>query len=327
MLRPTVLRFVPTSTRASRVAASAATPRVTAALAAACLLLLPAGVAAQPAPALTPVPNVAGLAGIVNLQINGNQVTASLDLPGIQADLVIGFEQVVGLSAANLGLSAQLLALTDLTLLGRLPTGGLTNLVGAFPVLLKVQPPAAGGLSFSGDYTIEIHTYNLELLGASPLRLFAAPDGGAFQDITCYMGTGSYRVRGSRGTFSEFLILADLRALDTVIRQKFAAVNALLTTYGGQLPAPLLADLTQRIQQAQAAYQAGAAVTAAQAVAAFGDAVKSQSGTAIPDVWRAGGDLPNVAGQLRAAADTLRFSLGLVPSAPAPAAAPPSPPH
>jgi hypothetical protein len=37
--------------------------------------------------------------------------------------------------------------------------------------------------------------------------------------------------------------------------------------------------------------------------------VKAQSGSAIPDVWRANSTLVNVAGILRASADTLRFSL------------------
>jgi hypothetical protein len=39
------------------------------------------------------------------------------------------------------------------------------------------------------------------------------------------------------------------------------------------------------------------------------DAVKQQSGANIPDVWQASGSLVNVAGALRGAADTLKFSL------------------
>jgi hypothetical protein len=41
----------------------------------------------------------------------------------------------------------------------------------------------------------------------------------------------------------------------------------------------------------------------------LGDAVKENSGTSIPNVWRTHGDRPNIAGLLRAAADTLKFSL------------------
>jgi hypothetical protein len=45
------------------------------------------------------------------------------------------------------------------------------------------------------------------------------------------------------------------------------------------------------------------------AVAAFGEEVRKQSGAAIPNVWRANGGPTNVAGILRSAADTLKYSL------------------
>ncbi|MBV8202069.1 MAG: hypothetical protein JOZ15_15725, partial [Acidobacteria bacterium] len=70
--------------------------------------------------------------GIGNLTISGNQVTATLDLPGISADLTLTFEQAVGLTAGNLGLSAQLVNPQDPNLLSRLPAGGLVTLPGAF---------------------------------------------------------------------------------------------------------------------------------------------------------------------------------------------------
>jgi hypothetical protein len=262
--------------------------------------------------------------GIGNLVISGNQVTAAIDLPGISADLTITFEQVVGLSGANLGLSAQLLNPLDAAysgLLARLPaTGGLPalpaiTLPAAFPVLVRVQPPAGGGLSFSGIQSFEIHTHNLELTASCPLRLFSAPAGGAFDDITTSMGIGSYRVRGSGGGFSEFVIFADTRPVGSVVNHKFDALANLLSTYGGAIPAPLLDDLTHQLQAARAYHQAGDNVNAAKAVAGFADTVRRNSGTAIPDVWRASGDLPNVAGRLRAAAGTLSFSLSLAPAA------------
>jgi hypothetical protein len=262
--------------------------------------------------------------GISNLVISGNQVTATLDLPGISADLTLTFEQVVGLSAANLGLSAQLVNPADsgyAALLARFPApaaqlaaSGLATLPAAFPVLVRVQPPASGGLSFSGIQALEIHTHNLDLTANCPLRLFSAPAGGAFHDITSTMGIGSYRVRGSGGSFSEFVIVADTRPLATVVNLKFDALGNLLSTYGDAIPAPLLSDLTHQLQAARAFYQAGDNVNAANAVAGFADTVRRNSGTAIPDVWRASGDLPNVAGRLRAAAGTLSFSLSLAPA-------------
>jgi hypothetical protein len=275
-----------------------------------CVLLSAAAVSAQ---------------GISNLTISGNEVSASLDLPGITADLTLSFEQAVGLTAANLGLSAQLVNPLDPSLLTRLPAGGLVTVPGASPVLVRVQPPASGGLSFSGVYTLGLHSHNLGFIANSPLRLYSAPDGGPFEDITGSMGSSSYRVRGTKGSFSDFIIVADLRPQATAINQKFDAVGNLLTAYAGAIPAPLLADLNQQLQAARSFYRGGNNVSAAQAVDGFAATVQRNSGTAIPDVWRASGDLANVAGRLRAAASTLSFSLSLAPAGPGVAAAPGAP--
>jgi hypothetical protein len=257
--------------------------------------------------------SAASAQGLANLSISGNQVTAGIDLPGVSADLTLSFEQAVGLTAANLAMSAQSIDRGDLNLLSRLPAGGLVTIPAAFPVLVRVQPPASGGLSFSGVYTFGLHVHNLELTANCPLRLFSAAAGGPFQDITTDMGTGSYRVRGTKGGFSEFLIVADVRPLATVISQKFDAVGSLLAASSGAIAAALLDNLNQQISAARALFQSGANVDAAKAVDGFAATVQSNSGAAIPDVWRASGDLSNVAGQLRAAAGTLRFSLGLAP--------------
>ena len=254
--------------------------------------------------------------GIGNLTISGNQVTATVDLPGISADLALTFEQSVGLTAANLGLSAQLVDLHDLSLLSRLPSGVLVTLPAAFPVLVRVQPPPSGGLSFGGIYTLDLHTHNLQLTANCPLRLFSAPDGGPFDDITVNMGTGSYRVRGTKGSFSEFVIVADARPPAGVVSQKFDVLSGLLSTYAGAIPGPVLDDLSHQLQTARAYYQAGDTVDAATTVNGFAATVQRNSGTGIPDVWRASGDLPNIAGRLRAAAGTLSFSLSLAPATP-----------
>jgi hypothetical protein len=254
--------------------------------------------------------------GIGNLTITGNQVTATLDLPGVSADLKLTFEQAVGLTASNLGLSAQLVNPSDPNLLSRLPAGGLVTLPGAFPVLVQVQPPASGGLSFSGVYTLDLHTPNLEYAAGCPLRLFSAHDGGTFGDISTSMGAGSYRVRGTSGSFSDFVIVADARLVAGVVSQKFDDLSGLLSTYAGAISAPVLNELGNQLQTARADYQAGDSVDAATAVNGFAATVQSNSGTGIPDVWRASGDLPNVAGRLRAAAGTLSFSLGLAPAGP-----------
>lgn len=254
--------------------------------------------------------SAASAQGISDVQIAGDTLTARIALPGdLSADLTLEFEEVVGLSAANLGLSAE--AVQPMALLSRLPAGGLVTLPGAFPVVLRVEPPASSPLSFSGAYKLSLHTHNLNFTAGCPLRLYTASQGGAFRDITETMGMGSYRVRGGGGTFSEFAIVADGRAVDTVIAAKFAAIDALLDDQGYLIAPAVLSELQQQLSAARASHAAGQTGVAAQQVDGFAATVLENSGAAIPDVWRPTGDLQNLAGRLRAAAASLRFSLNL----------------
>jgi hypothetical protein len=69
------------------------------------------------------------------------------------------------------------------------------------------------------------------------------------------------------------------------------------------------ASLEGRLANARSLYDAGQRLAAIAELVAFSDYVKAQSGTGIPDVWRAHDDRSNVAGVLRAGSDTLQFSL------------------
>jgi hypothetical protein len=247
--------------------------------------------------------------GIVDVVVEGNELRAGISLPGgIAADLTIGFEQVVGLTPENVGLAAGLVSPTDPALLARLTQASIP--VG-FPVLLRIEPPAEGGLSFSGVVSISLHTHNLLFVPNTPLRLFAAPLGGRFEDITESMGMGSYRARGRKGDFSEFLIVADLRPLGTAIQAKLNRLDQLLDENAASLDGAVLAELTALAADIRAAWAAGRTRDAITKTEAFLDAVKRNSGAAIPNVWRSSRDLVNVAGRLRAAGETLRFSLSL----------------
>ena len=240
--------------------------------------------------------------------ISGNELTARIELPGgLAADLTITFESVVGLNANALALTASPLNPKDMSLTSRLPTG--VSLPSGFPVVVKVEPTAASALAFEGVYKLSIHTHNLALGANSPLRLYRSPQGGAFGDMTGFLQAGSVRAGGSGPGFSEFLIAADPRNVDSVINAKFDELGSVLSSNAGVLPEAVAADLQQRFNQARAAYVTGALVTAIEGVTAFGDEVKKQSGGVIPNVWRANGGPTNVAGLLRAAADTLKFSL------------------
>jgi len=246
--------------------------------------------------------------GIVDAQVEGNTLKATVDAGGVaSAELTVRFDNVVGLSADSLGLSVAVINPLDAGLLSRL--GNSVKAVSGFPLLLRIDPPAAGGLSFSGTVTIELYTHNLQYEADTPLRLFSAPTGGAFVDVTSFMGSGSYRTGARKGTFSDFLIVADTRSLDTVVSEKFARVDALLDGYGSQIGGPLLGDLTGLLAAAQTAYETGATVAAIQYVEGFAATVTEHGGNGIPNVWQSSRDLGNVAGELHAAADTLRFSL------------------
>lgn len=248
--------------------------------------------------------------GIVDPVVSGDTLTARIELPGgIAADLTVAFERAVGLTPAGLGLAADLVDVGDLSLLSRLPGG--VSIPSGFPVLLRVEPPSTGGLSFSGIAGVHLHTHNLPYTATSPLRLFKATGGGPFQDVTQEMGMGSYRVQGSSGGFSEWMIVADTRAVDSVIAAKFNKLETLLARHAPEIPPAVHGDLSSQLAAARASYASGALVTAIQEVEAFAATVKANSGAGIPDVWRSGGDLTNVAGTLRAAAGTLRFSLNL----------------
>ena len=260
------------------------------------------------------LPGVAVADGIASLEVDGNQATAEIALPGgLGADLTFTFENVVGLSAASLGLSAEVVnPMTPTTggLAGRLP-GSLVSLPGAFPVLVRVQPEENSPLSFSGVYQLSLHTHNLQFAAGCPLRIFHASAGGPFTDVTSSIGTGSYRGGATGGSFSEFLIVADARPLTGVIAGKFAALESLLAGNASAISPEALSQLDALADGARAAYDQNRLADAIEQLELFTDLVKSASGGAIPDVWRPTGDVTNVAGLLRTAAATLRFSINL----------------
>lgn len=250
---------------------------------------------------------------VLTPKITGNEVTAKIQLAGgVEADLAIAFEQVVGLNASALSLTAALLDPADPSLLSRLPAGGLVSLPAIFPVLVRIEPTASSTLSFSGISKVSLYTHNLTLTANSPLRIFKAPNpSGTFQDMTGFLEMGSVRAGGGTGSYSDFLIVADTRPVDAVITEKFDGLLSALNAHSSAMPAAVAADLQQRLANAHGLYQAGSFAGAISAVASFGEEVKKQSGSAIPDVYRAGSTIVNVAGLLRGGADTLKFSLAV----------------
>jgi Family of unknown function (DUF6689) len=249
-------------------------------------------------------------AGLINLSVSGDDFTAEIDLAGaIDGDLEVSFEDSTNLSTSTLGASVSLLGVLDLLdVASRLPTTSIA-VPTAFPVMLTIEPSTSSGLSFEGVVDIEIYTNDLTYVLGSKLRLFAAPLNGDFVDITQSIAGGSYRVRGSKGEFSEFVIVTDLRSIDTVIDEKLDRLEDALSEFESDIDSTVYATLEDYLDDVETEYDGEDEEAAIDALDDFIDTVESNSGTNIPDEWRAARDLDNVAGILRSIAGTLRFSL------------------
>jgi hypothetical protein len=255
--------------------------------------------AASPAVAQTPV----------SLTISGNQAQGTISLSGdVGADLTIAFESPGGLTPTALEVTATLVDPLDPALLARLPA--LTSIPSAFPVLVTIRPDASSGLTFSSVATVSLHTHNLAYNPLAPQSLLKAHDGGSFLDVTTSDGAGSYRVNGSTGDFSEFLIVADSRAIDAVIVDKFDALQTTLAVNAATMPPLVLMDLQLRLTAARALYLAGALLPAIDSLTTLESDVVVHTGVDIPGVWEAADPaLINVAGLLRSGIESLELSL------------------
>ena len=266
-----------------------------------CVLLLFAALAAWSPPSVAQsLP--------VQVSVSGNTATAIVGDPDVPiADITLVFEDVAGLTPASLGISAQLVDITQPALLARLPAAALTLPQGAFPLLVTIEPPMLGGLRFR-TVRVDVHTHALPYTVGSPLRLFKAPLSGSFSDITDEVAPGSVRARGTTGGFSQFLVLADLRPTSAVVGAKIAALRARVGTLA----------LTERpafnamLDAIEADLAAGNFAGALASVDAFRTRATQRAGVQLPDEWRASRDRDNQAGDLIAGAATLRFSIAFL---------------
>ncbi|UZW62345.1 DUF6689 family protein [Lysobacter enzymogenes] len=291
----------PAATESPPRAARRILPRLAAWVAAAGLLFGSGAAAAQ-----IPLP--------VTVAATGNHAEATVRLPflpgwpgPVVGELLLDFEDASGLSPAALGVSAKTVSLYDPNLIARLPDTDLTTLPGSLPMLVTVQPPLSGGLKFKGSGRVEIHTHWLPYAAGTRLRLFKAPLGGAFYDVTDEIAAGSVRARGTYGGFSQFLILADARPTPLVIASKLQRLRDRVDL----LPAAeqpgfdaLLDDVETALALATPDY--AAALAAADAVRTR---AQTRAGTYIDNEWRATRTHRNDAGELAAGAATLRFSV------------------
>lgn len=245
----------------------------------------------------------------VPLSVDGNVARGTVHVGGLHADLTITFEQATGLTPSALTVTAGLIDPLDPLILSRLDENGPVGIAGGFPVRIRIEPSLASTLTFNGIAEVSLYTAAIDLDLLAPQAFFSAPLGGTFRDITKSVGSGSYRAGGSSGTFSEFLVVLDTRALGSVITGKYDTLDALLASYGSAMPGAVRADLNARLSRSRGAYAGGHVADAISELDGFSEAVRAASGTSIPDEWRAQGGPVNVAGVLRAGADTLRYSL------------------
>lgn len=221
------------------------------------------------------------------------------------ADLELGFDDASGLTAASLGLGAQLVPVTSPALLARLPESGVA-LSPDLPLLITVEPPTLGGLAFQRRVHVEVHTHALAYTAGSRFRLFKAPLGGAFRDITQAVEPGSVRTRGTTGGFSQFLVVLDMRPTDLVVAQKIAWLRDQIAL----LPALEAAPLDAQLDAVELALGDEHYADAIGSIDAMRARVSARAGATIPDQWRATRDVANIAGELLSGLDTLAFSIG-----------------
>lgn len=242
----------------------------------------------------------------VLVDVAGNIATVQVGNPASPiAELTLTFDDVSGLSASSLGVSASLVDVSDPTLLARLPDLRLTRPESSFPLLITIEPPATGGLSFRRSVHVEVHTHALTYALGSPYRLLKAPIGGNFRDITDEIAPGSVRARGTTGGFSQFLVLTDLRKTDDVIVAKLAWLRARV----GGLPADEQPAFNAQLDAVEAGVGSGDFASAIGALDAFRASAVARAGHGLLDEWRATRDADNQAGELIAGAATLTFSV------------------
>lgn len=245
----------------------------------------------------------------VAVEVSGNTANVRIGLAGAPlADLRLDFDDASGLSAAALGISAELVNIGHSGLLARLPDPLAVGIPASLPLLITVEPPLLGGLSFRRQVHVELHTHALAYTAGSRYRLLKAPLGGQFRDITGEVAPGSVRTRGTTGGWSQVLVVLDLRPTDTVVAEKIDYLRTQIAMLSAIEATPLTAELNA-VETAVADQRYAAASTGIDAMRAR---VSARAGTGIPDQWRATRDLNNLAGELQSGLDTLDFSIGFL---------------
>ncbi len=242
----------------------------------------------------------------VTVQAAGDTATVEIKLSNqTLADLTLSFDDATGLSPSSLGVTAEIVNPNATALRARLPDGALNQLTGAFPLLVTIEPPANGGLSFDRTVRVELHTHLLAYTPGSSYRLFKAPLGGAFRDITDEIASGSVRARGTTGGFSQFLVLSDLRETGTVVAGKVEWLRDRIDL----LPPGQQSAFDAYLDTVESSVASGDFSTAIAALDLFRARAASHAGNQLEATWQPGSTQQNHAGELISGAATLKFSV------------------
>ncbi|MEP6511743.1 MAG: DUF6689 family protein [Dokdonella sp.] len=276
------------------------------------------------------------MAGVV-VTISGNQALANISLTNgsgtFTADVTITFDSPSNLTAEELNLTAVLVDPNDPTLLTRLPacTPSCVSVDPAFPMLITVEPVSypwmfrsgfetadtePENLNFLNTYEFEVHTSNLDCsapaAGVScPItayRLFKAPIGGNFDDITDDVLKGSVRARGRGGAFSQFLVVQDTR--DSLSVEQGKSFNLEARIRSASLSNTLRSDLLGQLAQVQVAVLLDQ--NYAQAISYLDQLIfeiQAHAGIDVFNRWSSDHNLVNDAGEMLSLAQTLRYTL------------------
>lgn len=258
----------------------------------------------------TPVDHTPALKKKLTNKTPGSE-TVAISLPGSLAiDVTVEFESVTNLSLLNLGVTASVVNPVDIGLIARLPDA-MVSIPEEFPVVVVIEPVSVGLnlLAFEGLATVTLLTSNLPYYPGTKLRLFKAHGGGDFEDITTEVSQGSYRVRGSGGDFSEFLIAFDGRENSEVVDTKFAALETTLVSYSGVIDSTVYSNLVSILADADLMWQKRAIAHSVVLIDSFLAAIVAATPAEVPDSWDTAGGPDNVAGILRSKAASLSFSL------------------
>jgi hypothetical protein len=244
-----------------------------------------------------------------NVTITENKLQAKLNVTNLIAiDLVVEFENSIGLSANNIEISATLVSPNDASVLDRLTSNDI-SLISTFPVVVSISPKANSGFGFEGLASVEIYTKAVDYNAAMPARLFRSHANGDFEDITTMVSAGSIRARGSTGSFSDFVIVLDQRSHALKINDTFTQLSQLVSQHS-DLVSPVLATALQAsLYNLQSALLIDDYVAALAVVDELITLVENASNEQISTVWRSSNDLVNMQGELLTRLKTLRYSL------------------